>query len=1022
MAIERVLKDEDSSKIVLNYIMNPNKTDLVTGVNCVPETAFEEMRMIKTAYNKQDGRQFVHLVQSFHPAEQVTPQQVHEIGVRLAKEFERFSGFQIVVSTHLDQNHLHNHFVLNTVNMENGLKWQQSKQEMKQVKNFSDQLCKSYGLSTIEHKEPKRESSGEYRAKQKGQSWKHELRLAVDACMKNSIGRADFMANMRRLGYETKWTDTRKDITFFTTDGKKCRIDNLNKALTKDALQESFALNKEFGDPKAMADEIRGLELATKVSNMVSVKEELIAGRDIEGEYEEDGAGDQLSKSQDISLNEHEGAKREFTRKRAKKGEQSWIVNLRLAVDACKQNSISQADFISNMRRLGYQVVWTDTRKEITFINPQGRKRRNLTLDKALTKEALHESFARNKELGDPKAMADEIRKLESAANVPNMVTIEDEIIAGQDVEGEYEEGQTKNRIEDTVMNAEEAEDTLEVVSSKEDLEDAIADLQETNYSVKWSDCYKEARAFLYGSDEIEQNFTEAYRLFLEEAQIGNALALHDLGRMHMDGLGVEMNPDIAQEWYARALIALREVEIKKPGPYTQYRIGKMYAAGLGTPQNYEEAASWFKMAAAENHKYAQYSLAGLYYRGQGVEQSFTTAFSLYQKSAAQKNVYASYEVAKMFRNGVGTEIDIVEAEKYFKNAFIGFSALEADSHDDKLQYRLGQMLYTGTGTEKDVVKAVDYLELSGKLGNVNAQYLLAKIYLEADSALKNVERALEWLGKAAENGNAQAQYALGKLYRDGNHVEKDIVKAVELFKLSAEQGNSFAQYALGKLYLADEGVPKDGIVAIKWLTLSSDLGNQFAQYSLAKLYLAGEETPKDIELAIKLLTESAEQQNQFAQYALGKLYLFGEEIPKDVEAAVKWLRASAEQENNFAQYTLGKLYIEGKEVPKDVEAGIKLFTASAEQGNPYASFELGKMYQDGLGINKDTVEAEKYFGNAFIGFSELEADSHNDKLQYRLGQMLYKGTGTEKDSVKAVDYLEQSRQAGQCECPVFTC
>ncbi|WP_052693136.1 relaxase/mobilization nuclease domain-containing protein, partial [Desulfosporosinus sp. I2] len=876
MAIERVLKDEDSSKIVLDYIMNPNKTDLVTGVNCVPETAFEEMLMVKAAYNKQDGRQFIHFVQSFHPAEQVKPQQVHEIGVCLAKEFERFSGFQIVVSTHLDQEHLHNHFVFNTVNMETGLKWQQSPWQMEQLKDFSDQLCKNHNLSIIEHKGTQKESTGERRAKERGESWMHELRLAVDACIQNSTDRVNFISNMQKLGYQVVWTDTRKDITFITPQGRKCRNLRLDKSLTKEALQESFALNKEFSDPKAMADQIRRLELATKVSNMVPVEEELISGRDIEGEYEEDGVEDQLSESQDISMIDHEGAQRESSGEhRAEKDEQSWMDNLRLAVDTCKQNSTDRVNFISNMQKLDYQVVWTDTRKDITFLTPQGRKCRNLKLDKALTKEALQESFALNKEFGDPKVMADQIRKLESAAKVSNMVTMEEELIAGQDIEGEYEEGQSENINEDTVMNVEgdevenqieqgtEVEGTLEGESSKEDLEDTIADFQETNYSVEWSDRYKEARAILYGSDEMEQNFTEAYRLFLEEAQIGNALALHDLGRMHMDGLGVEMNPDIAQEWYTRALIALREVEIKKPGPYTQYRIGKMYATGLGTPQNYEEAANWFKMAIAKNHKYAQYSLAGLYYRGQGVEQSFTTAFSLYQKSAAQKNVYASYEVAKMFRNGVGTEIDAMKADQYFKNAFIGFSELEAESHDDKLQYRLGQMLYTGTGTEKDAVKAVDNLEPSAKLGNVNAQYLLAKIYLEADSALENVERALEWLRKAAENGNAQAQYALGKLYRDGNHVEKDIVKAVALFKLSAEQ------------------------------------------------------------------------ENQFAQYALGKLYLFGEEIPKDVEAAVKWLRASAEQENDFAQYTLGKLYLEGKEVPKDVEGGLKLLTASAEQGNP---------------------------------------------------------------------------------------
>ncbi|MDO0824057.1 relaxase/mobilization nuclease domain-containing protein [Desulfosporosinus nitroreducens] len=747
MAIERVLKDEDSSKIVLDYIMNPNKTDLVTGVNCVPETAFEEMLMVKAGYNKQDGRQFIHIVQSFHPAEQVTPQQVHEIGVRLAKEFERFSGFQIVVSTHLDREHLHNHFVFNTVNMETGLKWQQSPWQMQQLKDFSDELCKNYDLSIIEHKGTQRESTGEHRAKKREQSWMHELRLAVDACKQTSTSRADFISNMQKLGYQVKWTDTRKDITFTTPEGRKCRNLRLDKTLSKESFQEAFRLNKEFGDPKAMARQIGQLELATKVSNMVPVEEELIAGQDIEGD-------------------------------------------------------------------------------------------------------------------------------------------------------------EVENQIEQDT----EVEDTLEEESSKEDLEDTIADLQETNYIVEWSDRYKEARTFLYGSKEVEQNLTEAYRLYLEEAQIGNALALHDLGRMYMDGLGVEMNPDIAQGWYSKALIAFRAVERGKSGSYPQYRIGKMYAAGLGTPQNYEEAADWFEMAVAKNHKYAQYSLAGLYYRGQGVEQSHTTAFSLYGKSAAQGNPYASYELAKMYRSGLGCNKDTAKADQHFKNAFSSFSALEADSHNDKLQYRLGQMLYTGTGTEKDAVKAVDYLEQSAKLGNVNAQYLLAKIYIESDSALENVERALEWLGKAAENGNTQAQYALGKLYRDGNHVEKDIVKAVALFKLSAEQKNQFAQYALGKLYLSGEEIPKDVEAAVKWLRASVEQENHFAQYTLGKLYLESKDVPKDVEVGLKLLATSAEHGNQFAQFQLGKIYLSGKEEERDKVLATYWLSLSAAQGNEYAQLLLEKM------------------------------------------------------------------------------------------------------------------
>ncbi|MCL4464094.1 MAG: relaxase MobL, partial [Firmicutes bacterium] len=430
---------------------------------------------------------------------------------------------------------------------------------------------------------------------------------------------------------------------------------------------------------------------------------------------------------------------------------------------------------------------------------------------------------------------------------------------------------------ETSIAEHEDNEDGTAVIFPAQDF---IADLsfdntseddgpQEFQYHARWSDRYKEARAFLYCTDDVEQNFSEAYRLFMEEAEIGNALAMYDLGWMHMDGLGVEMNLDAGQDWYAKALIAFLEVESNKSSPYIQYRIGKMHNAGLGTPQNYSEAADWFHMAVAKNHKYAQYSLAGLYYHGHGVEQCYETAFDLYRKSAAQKNPYASYELAKMHRDGVGTDKSIEKADEHFQKAFTGFLDLEAQSKDDKLQYRLGQMLYTGTGTEKDIPVAIEYLEKSAKLGNVNAQYMLSKIYLEEDTDHENVEKALEWLAIAAYNGNTLAQYALAKLYRDGSHVDKDMAKAVELFTKSAEQENQYAQYALGKLYLSGEGIPKDTDAAVNWLILSLDQGNQFAQYTLAKLYLTGEDIDKDIAKAVELFTKSALQNNQYAAYQL---------------------------------------------------------------------------------------------------------------------------------------------------------
>ncbi|MDD3228780.1 MAG: MobP3 family relaxase [Oscillospiraceae bacterium] len=386
-------------------------------------------------------------------------------------------------------------------------------------------------------------------------------------------------------------------------------------------------------------------------------------------------------------------------------------------------------------------------------------------------------------------------------------------------------------------------------------------------YHVGWSDQYKMARQYLYGSKTIEQNFEEAYKLFLLEAETGNALAMHDLGRMFADGLGREIDPNAAYEWYKKALNAFLSAEAEKPKSYIPYRIGKMFAAGLGTEQSYEQAASWFSQAVKKNHKYAEYSLGGLYYRGQGVEQSYETALELYVRSAKQGNPYADYELAKMYRDGIGTQKNTEEADRYFKSAFVGFSSLEAESHDDKLQYRIGQMLYTGTGIKKDIPAAIPYLEKSAKLGNVNAQYLLGKLWLE--TGIGNSMQALAWIEKAADGGNTSAQYALAKLYCEGIHLDKNMQKALELFTLSAEQKNEYAAYQLGKLYLRNEEIPKDVEAAIRWLTASAEQGNQFAQYVLGKLYFFDGDVPRDKEKSLYWLTASAAQGNIYAQFLI---------------------------------------------------------------------------------------------------------------------------------------------------------
>ena len=386
-----------------------------------------------------------------------------------------------------------------------------------------------------------------------------------------------------------------------------------------------------------------------------------------------------------------------------------------------------------------------------------------------------------------------------------------------------------------------------------------------------WSEDYKQAKQFFYGDEDagISQDFEKAYSLLLLEAERNNSLAMYDLGRMNADGLGCSEDADKSHRWYEKAFTAFHAAESEKPWKYTQYRIGKMYAAGLGTEQEYIKAAQWLTLSAGEKHKYAEYSLAGLYYRGNGVEQNHQTAFELYLRSAIQGFPYASFEVGKMFRDGIGCDKNEMKAEKHFTNAFHGFTSLEKQSHDDKLQYRLGWMLLNGIGTEKNIHQARSYFE------------------------------------KAALVGNSFAAYQLGKLYLGGEGILKDIPEALRWLNLSATQKNQFAEYALGCLYLRGEDVPKDVAKAISYLKSAAIKGNEFAEYRLGKLYLTGEDVPKNVETALQYLTSSAKQGNQYAQYTLGKLYLMGKDILKDKEEALKWFTLSAAQGNIYAQFFL---------------------------------------------------------------------------------------------------------------------
>ena len=199
---------------VIAYAINSDKTQqidtedeiverFVSGVNCHPATARMEMMAIKKRFGKENGTIAYHGYQSFAPGE-ATPEIAHRIGVELA---QRLWGnrYQVVVATHLDkENHLHNHFVLNTVSFADGIKFHRTEKDYHEMRSMSDELCREYGLSVIQNPQPgKSKQYGEWRAEQEQRpTWRGLIRSDIDEVIRQSMTERQFFENLHKKGYE----------------------------------------------------------------------------------------------------------------------------------------------------------------------------------------------------------------------------------------------------------------------------------------------------------------------------------------------------------------------------------------------------------------------------------------------------------------------------------------------------------------------------------------------------------------------------------------------------------------------------------------------------------------------------------------------------------------------------------------------------------------------------------------------------------------------------------------------------
>lgn len=267
MAVIKAANSAAGLSRIIDYVTKDEKTEakLVSGINCNPETVKDEMAATKLLWDKTGGRTYKHFIHSYHKDEKITPEQAHKNALELAQNTKAFKGYEVLVATHIDKEHIHSHIIVNSVSYENGYKLRWSKGDLQNLKERCNEQSRTQGMSVpvkgktfecAEREETVANKMSTYqllKRAEKGEvkSYVQDIALAVLDCREIAENRQDFIQKMHERGYGVDWQDTHKYITF--TDlarqqagEKQCKIRNnklekyFNMDFSKVGLEHGF--------------------------------------------------------------------------------------------------------------------------------------------------------------------------------------------------------------------------------------------------------------------------------------------------------------------------------------------------------------------------------------------------------------------------------------------------------------------------------------------------------------------------------------------------------------------------------------------------------------------------------------------------------------------------------------------------------------------------------------------------------------------------------------------------------------
>ena len=355
-------------KSVMRYVSQMSKTfwdgqQLVSGIGCQPETAFDEFLSTKLLHHKDGGVLFYHMVQSFPKGADVDPRTAHEAAHRLAGYFD---GCEVLVCTHVDREHIHSHCIINSVNFETGKKVHMADEQIQELRIRNDQICEELGLPKFQKDEQRHSrgmSNAEYYTAAKGESWKFELMRVIDECMRCAGNREEFLALLRAEGYNATWTDSRKNITYVTPDGRKCRD---NKLHIEKYLKEN--METEFGY-RTENDNTRNVDAAQKADGRGATAGTQRDGHGAELERAARNAGQAVSNADLKTLLTKQEAQEALTEMQMSAAEfagQAGSLNERYSSN-CKA--------LTENTKLSLTAILNDTKKQLSNTVQETRKK-----------------------------------------------------------------------------------------------------------------------------------------------------------------------------------------------------------------------------------------------------------------------------------------------------------------------------------------------------------------------------------------------------------------------------------------------------------------------------------------------------------------------------------------------------------------------------------------------------------------------------------------------------------------------